>query len=388
MAVVRPEVLHYFEERTEEMVEFIQRFCALETSSNDVPALERFAAIFAPWLQEQLGVEPQILNLGHDKRPHIRVDLGGKADVLMIGHFDTVYPSGTAAEYPSFIDGDELHGIGALDMKSGVVIMVEVARWLQAHQPWSNLSLVFTSDEEIGSETAGPLLREIAADASAILVLEYSDTDGGLRNGNRGFRQLRITVTGSGGHAAYPERNVNPVDALADVIMQARRFHRPEHGIVVTPTVIDASTAVNIVPDTASVLFDVRGTNEELLDEVEQGFSTITLPDERYDIAIDTFLSVPTLPRTDDNYAEAVIRFAARQLGIPEPRFGEARGASDANQVAPVNTHVVEGLGGWGDGAHSAHREFVRISSLAPSAAMAALAIEKALSNKAIRAVS
>lgn len=374
----RPLIAHY-EARSGDIVAAIQRLASIESPSFDIAALELCATELAAYIEEMTGLQPRWCRGGDEKRPHLRLDLGDRPDVLMIGHFDTVHPMGTLAAHPIRMEGDRLYGPGTLDMKGGITVMIEVARYLLAHHDRPNVTLFFNSDEEIASPTSGPILREIAADSTVALVYEFSTHEGVYRVGARGVRWLKYEITGKGGHAAYPEHMLNPVDALVDVLAAARQLNDPKNGLVVTPTMVAASEVPNAVSDKAVVHIDVRGTSDRRLDELEKRLARIRPSDERFEVQVERVLSIPTFEYFEDNLGLDLAKRASSALGLPEPQGIEGRGASDANQIASVLPHAIEGFGGWGDGMHNAPREYVHVSSLLTNAALTTLMIEDVL---------
>ena len=65
---------------------------------------------------------------------HLQADFPGKPGakpILLLGHYDTVYPMGTLATMPCRILGDKLTGPGVLDMKSGIAFMLHALTALQ-----------------------------------------------------------------------------------------------------------------------------------------------------------------------------------------------------------------------------------------------------------------
>ncbi len=377
---MRTEVLEHFAERTPAMLSAIQSLVEVESPSSDIDSLEQCAQILATYVTAMTGKTPTWLRGGHDGRPHLRFDYGERTDVLLVGHFDTVHPLGTIDRVPFSIEGDRAYGPGVLDMKAGLVIMTELVQYFQSVTDEPNITLFFNSDEESGSLDSGPLLRDIAPPATLIIALEYTDPSGLVKIGARGGRAYRVTVTGKGGHAAYPEINKNPVEALADIIVQARRAHDPSIGRVVVPTILEASESVNVVPDSASVSFDVRVSDAAYYDDVDKIFSRFAL-DEGFDVEVDIELEFPVHKADFDGYPYQVAKAAGAAIGL-EVRGVEARGASDANQVAPVNANALEALGAAGDGSHS-EREHLFVSLLPRQAALCTLMVEQALSDAA-----
>jgi glutamate carboxypeptidase len=367
-------LLRHFEARLPQMIDTVDMLVNMESPSNDVDALNRVAKVLATYIAEACGpCEIEWHHLGEEQRPHLVVRLGERTDVLLIGHFDTVHPVGTLEQNPFRITGDRLYGPGSLDMKSGVVLMVEVARYIVQHNRRPNLTLFINSDEELGSTTSVPLVRKLAEGGKIALAFESTLHEGLLKIGARGVRRFKVTATGKGGHAAYAEHNVNPVDAIADIIVDARRLCNPANGIVVTPTVITASDAPNVVPNTASVILECRGDSERKLDEVERSILRMKPTDDRVTVLSELVVQVETFEMRSDNAAFAFARQGAELLGMPEPKGVEARGAGDVNAIASIIPDAMEGLGGWGDGLHDPEREHVMVSSLVPSVALSAM---------------
>lgn len=374
----------HFTGRLPAMAAAIERLVVRESPSSDIGALEDCARELAAYAKEMTDGDAVWHATGPEERPHLQIDLGDRPDVLLIGHFDTVHPVGTLDAHPLRVDGDRLYGPGALDMKAGVVVLLEVAHYLQRSLPRPNVRIFLDSDEEIGSTTSGPLLRQLAHGARVGLVFESTTEEGALKIGARGSRVLQVVARGRGGHAAYPEEYHNPVLALAHVIAQTEQQHRPDHGIVVAPTMLHGAAAWNTVPDEASAHFCLRGTSEALLDQAEQAIRAIRPLDDNIQLHVERLVQIPTFEPRDDNAAFLLAVRAASELGMAHPRGIEARGASDANQIAAVVPGSIEGLGGWGHGLHDPEREHVLLSSLAPSAALAARICELALSDSRV----
>src|SRR5207248_2136047 len=153
---------------TPEMLGMLEHLTSIESPSADVAANERCAKATAELVHAQLGVTPQILE--RDDRPHLRLDCGNRR-VLLLGHLDTVWPAGTIDRWPFAVNGDVATGPGTFDMKAGVVQGLFALTTLDR---LDGVSLLLTSDEEIGSPSSRALVEETAAGCAAVLVLEPS----------------------------------------------------------------------------------------------------------------------------------------------------------------------------------------------------------------------
>src|ERR1700751_2532162 len=138
---------------------------------------------------------------------------------LVLGHYDTVYPTGTLAKMPFRISAGKAYGPGTFDMKAGIVqalFALEAIRELQA--PVQNrLVFLWTSDEEIGSESSRKLIEEEAGRSDAVFVLEPSFGPRGLvKTARKGVGQAELIVQGRASHAGLaPEEGINAVYELA-----------------------------------------------------------------------------------------------------------------------------------------------------------------------------
>src|SRR5438552_1790617 len=118
---------------------------------------------------------------------------------LLIGHMDTVFDPGTAAERPFTIDAEGIaHGPGVTDMKSGLLAGLYALKALVAGGPlpFERLTYIANPDEEIGSPSSTPHIREIPADADVCLVLECARAHGDIVSSRKGILDARIRVRG------------------------------------------------------------------------------------------------------------------------------------------------------------------------------------------------
>src|SRR5260370_26488743 len=145
--------LHYFEAKQEEMVRTIRELVEIESPSDSKLATDRIGSFLAEKFEALGGVTQR--HGARDFGDHLQVNFSGRANikpVLLLGHFDTVYPLGMLETMLCGIAGDRLHGPGALDMKSGIALMLHAIEALRA---WHNglprpVTVFLVSDEEVG----------------------------------------------------------------------------------------------------------------------------------------------------------------------------------------------------------------------------------------------
>jgi glutamate carboxypeptidase len=240
-------------------------------------------------------------------------------------------------------------------------------------EPRRKVAFLWTSDEEIGSDAARPLIESEARESAAVLVLEPPfGADGRAKTRRKGVGGIELIVHGRAAHAGInPEEGVNAVHELALQIARLIEMNDPQRGITVQANVISGGTTSNVVPDSARTQVDVRFSNladAQPLEEKLLGLRPI-LPGAR--IEIRGGINRPPLERTKG--VEGIFHHAqglARELGF---ELGEAStgGGSDGNLTNALGIPTLDGIGAVGDGAHS-ERECVVIDALPQRAALIA----------------
>src|SRR5258705_11519295 len=143
------------------------------------------------------------------------------ARLLLIGHMDTVFDPGTAAERPFAIADGIATGPGVTDMKSGLLAGLYAIRALvrRGPLPFERLTFVANPDEEIGSPASTPHIRNFAAESDVCLVLECARVNGDIVSSRKGILDARIHVRGRAAHAGVePENGRSPILAAADLV--------------------------------------------------------------------------------------------------------------------------------------------------------------------------
>lgn len=190
--------------------------------------------------------------------------------LLVAGHLDTV--PGDASE--ARIEGDELRGVGACDMKGSLAVMLELA---SAPTPRSvEVSWVFYAREEISRSDSGLLeiaeLRPELLDADAAILAE--PTDGRVEAGCQGTLRVSVEMTGARAHTARPYTGRNAIHRLGDVITKVASYE-PRTTVIdgiefveqLQVVDIDGGVAPNVVPDRATCTLNHRVAPDRTKDE-------------------------------------------------------------------------------------------------------------------------
>lgn len=341
----------------------------LESPSNDVTASARIAGRLGERWQGLGDVSFVPVEVG----THVLVDVPGTAvaPVVLLGHSDTVWPEGTlAGAVPLRIDADVVAGPGAYDMKAGLVVMVSAVEALATlGLPHPPLRVVIACDEEVGSASATPLVRESCAGAAAVLGFESPHPDGSLKVGRLGSTRLRLRVGGREAHAALdPEAGVSAIEELLDQLLVVREAmagiadRRPGE-LLYNLGAISGGGRANVVPGSAEALIGLRfGTADA---EAEAHEALAGLAPVRNGAVLDTeVLSARPAWQASPGDRALLAAIGEVSAALGAPLSGRpAAGAADTNTTGSLGVPTVDGLGPLGGGAHAVG-EHLRIASL------------------------
>jgi glutamate carboxypeptidase len=294
--------------------------------------------------------------------------------ILLLGHLDTVYDKGTLAQMPFRIAGGRAWGPATFDMKGGLVLALAAVDALTRTDihPRKEIACLWTSDEEIGSESSRRIIEREARRSDAVLVLEPAgEPRGALKTSRKGVGEIELRITGRAAHSGLkPEEGINAVHEMALQIARISKFNQPRNGVSVHVNVASGGTRANVIAAEARALVDVRVTRSSDIRRIEQKFRALKpiLPGAR--IEISGGVSRPPMER---KMSAALYRHAqtlATQLGV-ELEETASGGGSDGNLTAAIGVPTLDGLGAIGANAHSL-RENIIIRALAPRAALIA----------------
>lgn len=345
------------------MLDELAALVAVESPSSSETATRAAADVLDDLLLARTGSRGRWVG---DGRGHLLWSGGGPPRVLLLGHVDTVWPSGTTARWPFEVADGRATGPGCFDMKAGLVQGVHALAGLD---DLTGVALLATTDEEVGSPTSRELVEQTAAGCEAVLVLEPSAA-GALKTGRKGVSGYELVVHGRAAHAGLePEKGANAAVELAHQVLALAEAADAGLGTTVTPTVLSAGTTPNTVPAVARVAVDVRALEPAEQVRVDTALRALTARTPGCSLELHGGVNRPPLaPASSAALFARAGRWAA-DLGLPALRGASVGGASDGNFTAGMGIPTLDGLGAVGDGAH-AEGEHVLVAAMAPRAAL------------------
>jgi len=374
--------LRYLESRIEEMVRTIRGFVEVESPSDNKIAGDRMGALLAGRFEASGGRAR--IHRAEDYADNVQIDFAGRAKVkpvLLLGHFDTVYPMGTLANMPCHVLDGRLHGPGVLDMKSGVALMLYAIEALQA---WHGMlprpaRLFLVSDEEVGSYSSRAITEQLARESAAVFVMEpAAGLRGAVKTARKGVGDYTLTVKGVAAHAGLdPGKGHSAILELARQLTVVSKMNDLKRGLSVNPGIIRGGTRTNVIAAEAVAEIDVRIKSAKQAKMMDRKFHSLKPFDRQCKVSVEG--GINRLPMERNAGVVALYKKAqeiAKQIDweLEEAAVG---GGSDGNFTAGIGIPTLDGMGGVGEGAHAVHEHIV-ISELPRRALLLAGMIENA----------
>ena len=373
------EFLRHLKPRLPEMLKALRHLVEAES-----PSLEKFPAdhccglIATEWGKH--GVDVERLAQTH-RGDHLRITWWPHkskpaGQLLVLGHYDTVYSTGTLRKMPFRVVAGKAYGPGTFDMKAGIVQSLFGLQALQRLKTPLRKRLVFlwTSDEEIGSTSSRKVIEAEARRSDAVFVLEPSFGPRGLlKTARKAIGEAEIIVHGRASHAGLaPQEGINAIHELALQIERIQQWNDPRRGISANVSTIEGGTRVNVIPERARALFDLRALRSADARQVEQWFCELRPVLRGARLEIRGKFERPPLERKMSAALFAQAKSLAAQMG---QKLGECTvgGGSDGNFTAALGIPTLDGLGAVGDGAHSIHEQVIANTMPIRAALLAAL---------------
>jgi glutamate carboxypeptidase len=261
-------------------------------------------------------------------------------------------------------------------MKAGVAVGMAVLAAMVRESRAFPVSLLLVPDEETGSAASRELTLSIARRHRQVLVLEPS-LDGAAKVARKGCGVFEVSFRGRAAHAGLePEKGASALAELSRFVAFVEGIARPRDGTTLTATLAKAGSAVNVVPEQASLTLDARAWTRSEADRVTAALAAYRPGVGGVDVTIAGGFDRPALePSAASEQLFELARRLAEDLGL---ELGSARvgGASDGNFVAAAGVPTLDGLGPRGGGAH-ARDEHVLVADLPVRAALLAALVSE-----------
>lgn len=316
--------------------------------------------------------------LPHEGAGAVRARGNQAANIVLMGHRDTVFPKGEPTRRPFSIRDGRAYGPGVADMKAGLVMnMFVLAAFKKFGGAPGPLVGLFTGDEEIGSPEGRAVIEEEARGARVVFNSEPGRVTGNVVTGRKGGVFSIFEIEGKAAHSGGNfEAGISAIGELAHKIVAIHALTDLKRGITLNIGLVSGGQSVNTVAPSATGQIDLRYVNpadrDEIMGKLQEIIARSYVPGTRAKLTI----KGEFLPLTQDEAAAklfAMYQGAAKDAGL-DVKGEFSGGCADSGFTAAQGAPTLCSVGPVGGLAHSPE-EFLEIGSFVPRAQALARAV-------------
>jgi len=394
-------ILHALEARKASMTETVQQWSRQNSGSKNREGLAAMRALLAqafadlPAKQSDIALPPGefISNKGQsesvDYEPSLLVTVRPEAPVQLVltGHYDTVFPKDSHFQTPVFLDDNTLNGPGTADMKGGILVMLEALKAFETYKLSNQVgyNILLSPDEEIGSPGSAKPLAELGRKSDLGLTYEPALADGSLAGARKGSGNFTFIITGKAAHAGREHHlGRNAMNAMAEAALMLEKLNGKREGVTFNLSKIDGGGATNIVPDLSIGRFNVRVKETDdmpwVLSRLNEIIDHVNARDG-FTARLDGKFTRPPKPMAPANrQVFEWVKAAGAALG-QSIKWAPSGGVCEGNNLWASGCPNVDTLGVRGGRIHS-DEEFMLMDSLTERAQLSALILMKIASGE------
>ena len=373
-------------DRADELRDRLMGWSNINSGSHHHAGLERMREALRMAFAQFAGAQIETVALPGTPAKALRVRCRSDAprQVMLSGHYDTVFGADHPFQHCEIVDTQTLRGPGVADMKGGLLTMVAALEAFEQLPEAKNVGweALLTPDEEIGSDASAALIIATAKRHQLGLVFEPARSTGDLVKSRKGTGNFTLTCHGRAAHAGHiPNNGRNAIVALAELLLAIQAIPGELPGVLVNVGHVEGgSSALNVVPDFARAGLNLRITraaDEALVRARLQALLAPLQAREGFKVELTGVFDCP--PKECGPAEEAVFgewQRCGRELGVAPFSWVHTGGGSDGNLLSAAGLPNLDGVGPVGDCMHS-DQEFCRLPTLVERAQIAALFLSR-----------
>lgn len=375
-------------------------WCAINSGSRNIEGLEAQRAALVEALSVlpaapvdvplspsvEIGADGREEELAHPAAIAVVVRPEAPVQVVLTGHYDTVYPAQSRFQSVQTRPDGALHGPGIADMKGGISVMLAALEAFERHPDAAKVGyrVLLSPDEEIGSLASGPVLAQFGALGHVGLTYEPATADGSVVAGRKGSGNFHIRVTGRAAHAGREfAAGRNAITAAARIAAVLDALNGKREGVTLNVARIDGGAPLNMVPETAVLRFNVRFPDAAAQVWLERSIAEALAGGQSEGITVTLFGGV-TRPAKPFNAAQQALFAAVKAAGgllDQQIVWQDTGGVCEGNNLFAAGLPNIDTLGVLGGDIHS-ENEFAWPQSFAERAQLSALILMKLASGE------
>jgi glutamate carboxypeptidase len=333
-----------------------------------------------------VGDDGRVREEAHADALKIAMRSEAPVQVILTGHYDTVFPAESAFQTVTTRPDGALNGPGVADMKGGISVMLAALEAFETHPDKARVgwTVLLSPDEEIGSPASAPLLAELGARGHVGMTYEPALADGTLAGARKGSGNYHLIVAGKAAHAGRAfEEGANAVAGAAIIAARLHALNGRREGVTVNVARIAGGGPLNVVADNAVVRFNVRVPDKAAADWIEAAVREVAAEPPFPGLTLDLHGGMTRAPKPMDASQSALFE-AVRQTGVllgQTIAWKPSGGVCEGNNLHAAGLPNIDTLGVLGGDIHS-DQEFAWPASFVERAQLSALILCKIASGE------
>ena len=307
---------------------------------------------------------------------HLCVRPDAPIQIVLTGHYDTVFPKDCEFQSISESEDDIIRGPGVADMKGGILVMLEGLRAFEKYSHKQNIGyeVLLSPDEETGSLGSAPLLAAIGKKSHLGLTYEPALQDGSMAGARSGSANFSLIIHGKSAHVGRAfDDGISAIRAAAKFVTGLEGNNGKTDGVTFNVGKIDGGGANNVVPDLAIVRFNIRAKSTESMDwaiaQIHNNINSIS--ENGIHCHLEGGVSRPPKPKNAaQKQLMSQVASIASGLGMTLS-FKDTGGVCEGNNLFASGCPNIDTLGVMGANIHS-HQEYAIKSSFGKRARLTA----------------
>lgn len=292
----------------------------------------------------------------------------GEYDVLLLGHIDTSFPTGTTEERPFYIEENLAYGPGIIDMKASILSCYFMLKEMQeaGELDGVKICLALNSEKETGSQYSRVWVESLARKSENVLVIEHAKKNGGLIRSRKGSSSYEIVFTGVPAHiAANPENGRSAVLEMAYWVTELHSLNDYASGLTLNIGLVEGGVQREIVPDKAKIYIDVRFNELRQAHQVTAKIEALKMHAKTTKIEVEIIGGMnkpPTLASARTMELAKLVERAGRTSNVPIV-WEKSANSSDGNFSSALGIATLDGFGPIGGNSRT-EKEYLDINSV------------------------
>ena len=394
-------IIDHMDDSQTDRIETVERWSSQNSGSHNRAGLDRmrnllfdrFASLPGNISDVDLPKGEQVTLSGDveeiEYAPALRVTVRPEAPIQLVltGHYDTVFPKDFHFQTPVRVDEDTINGPGTADMKAGLMVMLTALEAFEQSDVAKNIgyNVLMSPDEEIGSPGSAPILAKLGKRSHVGLTYEPALADGSMAGARKGSGNFSLIIRGRAAHAGREHHlGRNAIAAMAEFIGGIEALNDQREGVTFNIAKIDGGGASNIVPDLAIGRFNIRMKAADDVTWIERQLDKLIRAINAKDGIHAHLHGGFTRPPKPMLPANAQVFNWVKQAGTllgQEIKWAPSGGVCEGNNLWASGCPNVDTLGVRGGDIHS-DREYMIISSLTERARLSAVILMKIASGE------